>query len=131
MKVLIPYNTKFNYSQCKELFEKYKNLIDDHTDFFHIIFSTQFFSFLTDDNNFVGCLYFYKTPDNKLMFNGFANRKMHSYNLEAIKLATSWFNTDIYAKTSHKTAAFCLLRAGFVKFDNQLYVKKKGDSYGR
>ena len=65
------------------------------------------------------------------MFNGFANRKMHSYNLEAIKLATSWFNTDIYAKTSHKTAAFCLLRAGFVKCDNQLYVKKKGDSYGR
>lgn len=127
MKVLIPIYPNFNYSQCKALYEKYKNLINDVDDFFQIISSTQFFSFLTDTDKFIGCLYFYNSSDGKLMLNGFANRGMHLYNIEALRIASNWFDTDIYAKTPHKTAAFCLLRAGFKKCDNQLYIKRKGD----
>ena len=126
MIIYTPKHSSFNYSQAKDLYQKYKNLIGDIDDFCQILNSTLFFSFLKDNGEFIGCLYFYQS-ENKLMINGFANRNMHQENLKILNLATSWFNTDIYARTPHKSAAFCLLRAGFKKIDNQLYIKMKGD----
>ena len=127
MKVYIPTDTFFNYSQCKALYEKYKDLIGDIDDFCKILLTTQFFSFFSSSGNFVGCLYFYHSSDGKLMMNGFSNRGMHLENIKAIQLASNWYKTDIYAKTPHKTAVFCLLRAGFKKIDDKLYIKRKGD----
>ena len=127
MKVLIPSSPEFNYSQAKALYHKYKEHINDSEDFFQVISNTLFYSFFTDDGEFIGCVYFYKTPEGKLFLNGFSNRKMHLENIKVLQLASSWFDEDIYAKTPHKTAAFCLQRAGFIKCDCQLYIKKKGD----
>ena len=48
---------------------KTKNLINDVDDFFQIISSTQFFSFLTDAGEFIGCLYFYNSKRIIFLFN--------------------------------------------------------------
>ena len=127
MKVYIPYDKEFNYTACEQLYKKYEKEIGDIEDFDKIIKNTMFYSFFTDDNKFVGCLYFYKDSSNRLFVNGFSNRKMHQYNIQALKLAFEWFDCDIYAQTPHKNAVYCLLRAGFKKCDDKLYVKLKGE----
>lgn len=127
MKVLTPKHKDFEYQKYKNLFCKYKELINDDSDFDEIIKYTLFFAFYTDDNQFIGCIYFYIKENDKLFLNAFANRKMHQHTVEALKKTFDWFNCDIYATTPHKTAILCLLRAGFKKIDNELYIKKKGD----
>ena len=127
MKVYIPSDLNFNYIACNALYKKYEKEIDDIDDFDKILASTMFYSFFTDDDEFIGCLYFYKGANNRLFVNGFSNRKMHRYNVQALRLSFNWFDCDIYAKTPHKNAVYCLLRAGFKKCDNQLYVKVKGE----
>ena len=127
MKVYIPTDLKFDYKACKELYKEYEKEIGDIEDFDKILTNTMFYSFYTDDDEFVGCLYFYNGSKNRLFVNGFSNRKMHQYNVQALKLSFEWFDCDIYAQTPHRNAVYCLLRSGFKKYDNQLYVKMKGE----
>ncbi len=126
MKVLIPLKSDFNYAECKKLYTRYQKLIGDIENFDKILNSTLFYSFISKENKFIGCLYFYKLGD-RLFVNGFSNRRCHIENVECLNMAKNWFNCDIWAKTKHKTAAFCLLRAGFKKVSDELYVKKKGE----
>ncbi len=126
MKVLIPLDSEFNYMECKNLYNRYQKLIGDIEDFDRILTSTLFYSFISNENKFIGCLYFYKIGG-RLFVNGFSNRKCHLQNIECLNMTEKWFDCDIWAKTKHKTAKFCLLQAGFKKVDNELYVKKKGE----
>ncbi len=126
MKVLIPLNRDFNYFECKNLYTKYQRLIGDIEDFDKILISTLFYSFISDEGKFIGCLYFYKSGD-RLFVNGFSNRNCHLQNIECLNMAEEWFDCDIWAKTKHMTAKFCLKRAGFKQVDSELYVKKKGE----
>ena len=127
MKILTPTDKGFDCDTYKKYFLKYKNLINDDNDFESIINDTLFYAFHTDEGNFVSCAYYYLKEDGKLYLNAFGVRKMHEFNIEALKTMFNWFNCDIYATTPHKTAILCLLRAGFEKINNELYVKKKGD----
>ncbi len=126
MKVLIPLEKDFNYSEAKSLYKKYQSLIGDIDDFDRILSSTLFYSFISDENKFIGCLYFYKNNE-KLFLNGFSNRGCHFQNIECLNMVEKWFNCDIWARTKHRTAKLCLSRAGFKKVNSELYVKKKGE----
>jgi hypothetical protein len=119
IKVLIPTDYEFNYKQCKKLFKKYKKLINDNSEFRDIVKNTFFYSFF-DDNKHIGCIYYY-LKNNKLFVNAFSYRHTHLINIECFKKSFEWFNCDIYAETTHKTAIYCLYKCGFKKIDNTLY----------
>lgn len=123
MQILIPSNKNFNYSQCKKLFEDNQNLIEDYENFNNILKNTFFYSFLID-NKHIGCIYFYE-QNNKLYINGFSNRKNHLLNIECLKTSLTWWNCDIYARTKHKTAIYIILKCGFNKIGENLYIYKR------
>lgn len=118
-----PRSATFNYLECKELYDKYKDLIGDD-DFEDVIKRTDFYAFYIDKTmELIGCIYYY-IIDNKLFVNAFANRGHHELNLKCFKESLDWYNRDIYARTKHKTASLCLLRCGFKK-ENDLYVYRR------
>ncbi len=128
MLVLIPRDSNFNYKECRNLYYKYFKQIGDIPDFDLILKTTMFYSFFEEKKNkFIGCLYFYERQ-RKLYVNGYSNRNCHLENIECLKVSSNWFSCDIWAQTNHRTAAICLLRAGFKKVNNNTYVKKKGEN---
>jgi hypothetical protein len=121
---LTPRNSAFNYFQCKELYNKYKDLIGDD-DFDDVINRTDFYAFCIDKTmELIGCIYFY-IRDNKIFLNGFANRHHHELNVECLKESLRWFDEDIYVETKQKTAKLCILKAGFKKIKNNLYIYRR------
>ncbi len=119
IKVYIPSDFDFNYKQCKKLYKKYQKQIGDDVDFRDVVKNTFFYSFF-DDEKHIGCIYYYE-KDGKLFVNAFANRHTHEINITCLKMTFDWFNCDIYAKTAHKTAIFCLYKCGFKKIGDNLY----------
>ena len=81
-----------------------------------------FYMFL-DDNKLIGAIYYFVDEEGKLFLNGFANRKMHKLNLKCLKMSLEWFNTDIYAQAQNRASALCLLRCGFKRFKENIYIK--------
>lgn len=123
MQVLIPSNPNFNYEQCKKLFEANQDLIEDYEKFNDVIRNTFFYSFIVNGGH-IGCIYYYE-QDNRLYVNAFANRHTHLINLECLKESLSWWNCDIYARTYHKTAIYTILKCGFKKINQNLYVYER------
>ena len=119
IKVFIPTDRKFNYDECKKLFDKYSLSINENQEFKDIVKNTFFYAFYCDDK-LIGCIYYY-IKDNKLFVNAFADRHTHLLNIECFKKTFDWFNCDIYAQTPYKTAILCLYRCGFKKIDDNLY----------
>lgn len=123
--VRTPHDDLFNYSECEEMYNKNKELIGDD-DFKDIVKRTFFYSFYEwNTHKFIGCIYYYYRNDGRLFFNGFAGRKHHLLNLECVKKTLNWFDCDIYAETKHKTAKLCLLKCGFEKFENDIYIYRR------
>ncbi len=127
VKVLIPRDSEFCLykNECKNLYEKVQDKICDTNSFEFICANTFFYMFL-DDNKLIGAIYYFVDEEGKLFLNGFANRKMHKLNLECLKMSLDWFNTDIYAQSQNRASAFCLLRCGFKRSKENLFVFKKG-----
>ena len=120
IKVFTPLDKgSFNYKECKKLFKKCKKRINENQEFRNIVKNTFFYSFF-DDDKYIGCIYYYY-KDDKLFVNAFANRHTHNTNIICLKKSFDWFNCDIYAETTHKTAILCLLRTGFKKISTNLY----------
>ena len=120
MDVRIPADKNFDFYACKKLYKKNQKLIGDDASFNQIIQNTFFFSFY-DDKTLVGCIYVYQ-KDGKTFLNGFAKRGFHSFNIYAVKKIFNWFKSDIYAESKHKTAILLLLRCGFKKISENLFV---------
>ena len=123
IRVRIPKDKNFNFKQCKKLYKEHKKLIGDNQKFRDIVENTYFYSFF-DDNKHLGCIYYY-LKNNKLFVNAFAYRHTHELNLKCLKKTFDWFNCDIYAQTTHKTAILCLYKCGFRKVKDNLYKKEK------
>ena len=119
--VKIPLDKNFDFKTCKKLYRKYRKLIKDDKDFRGIVENTFFYSFYNDED-FIGCLYFYE-HEGKLFVNAFANR--HKSTLECLKMSLNWFNCDIYANTTQKSAIYGILKCGFKKVGNNLYIFKR------
>ena len=67
----------------------------------------------------------YYEIDNKLYVNAVAYRKTHLINMGCFKTSLTWWNCDIYARTHHKTAIYTILKCGFKKIGENLYIYKR------
>lgn len=120
MLVRIPADENFDFYACRKLYKKNQKLVGDNASFNQIIQNTFFYSFY-DDKTLVGCIYVFE-KQKKIFMNGFAERKFHKFNIDAVKKITDWFNTDIYAESMQKTARYLLLKCGFKKISDNLFV---------
>lgn len=123
IKVLIPSDWEFfSYkNKLEELYKKSQGSINDDSNFEFIINNTLFYLFL-ERNRIIGAVYYF-IDDDKLFVNGFSERKMFPQNVECLKLSTMWFNADIYAECQNRASALCLLKAGFKRFEGNIFVK--------
>lgn len=121
--VKIPTDIDFNYKQCKKLFKKYRNEINENSEFRDIVKNTFFYSFY-DDDKFLGCIYYFEKEGN-LYVNAYASRHHHLENVECLKMSLDWFNCDIYAETTHKTAILCLLKCGFKRITENKFIYRR------
>ena len=124
--VRTPNDNLFNYTECEELYNKNRELVGDD-EFDDIIRRTDFYSFIIWQNNeLIGCIYYYKPDGSRTYVNAFAERGHHKLNLECLKESLSHRTEDvIYAKTKHRTAALCLYRVGFKKIGDNLYENRR------
>ena len=134
IKVIIPLEPnfiKYKY-ELKILYETHQEKICDPNNFDFIVNNTLFYLFTTVSDELIGALYYFK-DGNKLYFNGFGKRGYLTEKIECLKTSLDWFNCDIYAEAQNRASAFCLLRAGFKRVKDKLFVckkqKKKGKSY--
>ena len=122
LKILIPKDKDFfRYkNEVKKLYLENQDKINDDNTFEFICKETFFYLFLVDEK-ILGVIYFFQ-DDEKLYLNGFAVRKFLKEKLEALKLATTWFNCEIYAEAQNKASAYCLKKVGFKKITERLYA---------
>jgi len=123
MQVLIPSDKNFNYLQCKKLYEDNQDLIEDYEKFDDVIKNTFFYSFLVGGKH-IGCIYYYEIDD-KLYVNAVAYRGTHLINIECFKKSLTWWNCDIYARSHNKPAIYGLLKSGFKKIGENLYIYER------
>lgn len=122
LKILIPKDKEFlRYkNEVKKLYLENQDKINDDNTFEFIYKETFFYLFLVNEK-ILGVIYFFQ-DDEKLYLNGFAVRKFLKEKLEALKLATTWFNCEIYAEAQNKASAYCLKKVGFKKITERLYA---------
>lgn len=125
IRVLIPTDKEFKVfeKELKLLYEKNQDKICDTNTFEFIRDNTWFFMFLNDDY-LVGAIYYFKDND-KLYLNGFAKRKLFHTNLLCLTLSTTWFKSNIYAEAQNRASALCLIRCGFKRVKDNLFVLKR------
>lgn len=124
IKVIIPKNPEFGLykDRLQELYELNQDKICDTNNFDFIIHNTLFYCFF-DDGALIGAIYFFM-DNGKLFLNAFGERRHFEKKIECLKLSTTWFNCDIYAMAQNRASALCLLRAGFERVKNKLFVYK-------
>lgn len=127
MRVSIPPDKDFNYLECKKMFELYKNILNEDASFDEILKNTLFYAFY-DGSKLSLCVYFY-SDKGKIWVNGYGIRKNHLFNQKCFNLVLSWFDCDIWAKSSQKPAIFGIMSCGFKKFKDDIYLySKKNDN---
>lgn len=120
MNVRIPKDENFEYEKCENLYLKNQLIVNDDADFDYVINNTFFYSFYKK-NILSGCAYLY-FKNKKLFINGFSVRKSFVFNILIMKAICKWFTCDIYAESIQKPAILLLLRCGFKKLKNNIYV---------
>lgn len=108
----------FDVKAAKQIYEQNKILLQDREGFETVLKNTLFFN-VYNDARFVGIVFVFE-EDGKNWIGGAARRKCHKACLNALKEVAGMFD-KVYAKTPHKTAVFCLKRAGFK------FIHKKKD----
>ena len=69
----------------------------------------------------VGAIYFF--IDNEHLFlNAFSKRKNFVVNLKCLTMALAWFNCPIFAEAQNRASALTLLRVGFKRVKDNLFV---------
>ena len=126
IRVLIPQYKDFCVfeKECKDLYESLQDKICDDNSFEFITQNTFFYLFEMD-GVLLGAIYYFYDTNGKLFLNAFAKRKNHRVNLACLRLTTSWFKDDIYALAQNKMSSICLLRCGFKRLKDNLFVKRK------
>ena len=120
MRVIItPFSTS-QYYECLKMYEYNKPKVKDNATFDEVLENTMFYAFYDNDNLSL-CVYFY-TLDDKLWINGYGIRKNHLFNKNCFLKSLTWFNCDVWAKTVEKPVVWALLRCGFEKYSDGIYV---------
>ena len=127
IRAIIPRNPEFDLykDKLKEMYEQNQDKICDTNSFNFIIHNTLFYCFIGNDGALIGAIYFF-LDNGKLFLNAYAGRKHLDENIECVKLSTTWFNCDIYAEAQNRASAICLLRSGFKRVKDKLFVYKQG-----
>jgi hypothetical protein len=133
IKAIIPDNPEFwlYKDKLKEMYEQNQDKICDSNSFDFIINNTLFYCYVNSDGTLIGAIYFFVDDDGKLFLNAYAGRKHFNLNVECVKLSTKWFNCDIYAEAQNRASALCLLRAGFKRVKDKLFVYEQGRLPGK
>lgn len=126
ISVRVPYSDNFDYEECKKMYKKNQELVEDDATFDEVINNTLFFAFYDEDELSL-CIYFYPV-NNKLWVNGYGVRKKHLFNKTCFKTALKWFNCDIWARSIQKPAIYGLLRCSFKKYENNIYVYRQKEA---
>ena len=79
-----------------------------------------------DDDDLIGGIYYF-IDNERLYLNGFAFPKKFLLNLECVKMSLNWFCCDIYAEAQNRASALCLLRCGFKRVEEKLFIFKKAN----
>lgn len=126
IRVLIPKDNEFaKYKkECKKLYKASQKKICD-TNSFEFITNHTFFYLFLDDDIFTGVLYFFLDEEKKLFVNGFGKRKYFLHHLDCVKLSLTWFNCDIYAEAQNRASALCLLKCGFKRSHENIFIKNQ------
>lgn len=117
--------------RCRDK-EEFKKLFNDRPmndgimDFDFILNNPYSYYFYgEDDNNLKGYISIYTDETKRLFLCGASIRKNMADNIQAIITVCKAFNDDIYSDTDKKEAKICLLKAGFQKLNNTLFVRYK------
>lgn len=82
------------------------------------------FCFYDDEIKLTGCIYLHD-EDGKVMLSGFSKPKNYDIIIKAIKFISNLMRADtLYSRTNVKSAKLVLLRAGFTKIDDTLFIRK-------
>jgi hypothetical protein len=120
----IPKDPLFNYAECEELYNLHKDKLRDGN-FEDIVNNTIFYSFhIALTGELLGCIYYYER-DNKTFVNVFANRGHHRLNLECFKKSLEWMDGDIYAEATERTSRIGVLRCGFERVKDNLFIYRR------
>ncbi len=119
IKVICPKSIFFNPNEAKRLWTKYKDKLNDFKSFEDLLKDSHFYCFYSA-KKFIGCIYFYE-KNKKLFVNAFSNRKTHLENLQCLEMSLQFYNCDVYAESSEKSAIYSLLKSGFKKINENTY----------
>lgn len=126
INVWIPSQKEFSKyrDECKKLYETLQDKITDKSSFKYICKNTFFYLFETN-GQLIGGIYYFLREDGKLYLNGFAGRKMHKLCIECLKMSLNWFKGRVYAEAQNRASALCLLKCGFKREKENLFVYNK------
>ena len=118
INVWIPAQKEFGIfrKECKNLYERVQDKITDKNTFFYLFES---------EGDLIGAIYYFTDKNGKLFLNAFAKRKKHELNLKCLKMSLNWFRGRVYAVAQNRASALCLLRCGFVRVKDKLFVKEQ------
>lgn len=122
IEVIIPTQIEFEEykDELKQLYLKNQDKICDPNSFEFICNKTFFYVFVKN-KQLIGAIYYF-VENSKLYLNAFSNRKCFSENLDCLKISLSWFEPPIYAEAQNRASALCLLRVGFRRVRENLFV---------
>ena len=70
----------------------------------------------------ISVIYYFLSKDGKLYLNEFAKRKMDEKCIKCLKMSLNWFKGRVYAEAQNRASALCLLRCGFKREKENLFV---------
>ena len=73
----------------------------------------------------IGGIYYFEDDSGRIFLNGFAKRKMHDLCLKCLKMSLDWFRGRVYAEVQNHASALCLLKCGFKRIKDNLFVFDK------
>lgn len=111
--------------ELNKLFEN-RPMDDGIFDFDFIFNNPHLYCFYDEKEGFLkGYINIYKDENERLFLSGASIRHNLPENINAIIKVCEAYNENMYAETDKKEAAFCLLKAGFKKIEDNLYMRSK------
>lgn len=111
--------------EFKKLYES-RPMNDGQYSFKHIINNPNLFCFYGEkDAELKGFIFITQDDKKRLFLSGASVRKNMPDNIDAIITICNAFNKEIYSDTDKKEAQYVLLKAGFIKIENNFYVRYK------
>ena len=117
--------------KCRDKNELYDLFInrpmdDGIFDFDFICNNPHLYCFYDEKEGFLrGYINVYKDELKRLFLSGASVRKNMPENINAIIMVCDAYDEDMYSETDKKEAKICLLKAGFKKIKDNLYVRYK------